>query len=121
MGTFSIFNPEEVKWTDFGVGEPKTAIFQGSENFTVQYFELPAKSAGAPHIHPEEQVIYVVHGHMGVHFEGENYIAPQGSLICIPANVEHYGFNPCNGTTLTMELFTPKRPSAQSEKIDSIS
>lgn len=121
MSQFSVFNPEEVKWKDFGVGEPKTAIFQGSDHLTIQYFELPGKSAGAPHIHAEEQIVYVVRGHMGIHYDGQDYFAPQGCLVCIPANVEHYGFNPSNETAVTLEIFLPKRASQQSEKVDDFS
>jgi len=121
MSDFAIFNPQEVEWTDFGPGAPKTAIFQGSDSLTIQYFELPAKSKGEAHAHVEEQIVYVLHGHLGINFGGKDFFAHQGSLVIIPPNIPHYGFNPCNETAMTMEIFSPKRDKPQSAKLDDFS
>ena len=117
MSKFEIFNPQEVQWKDFG-GELKTAVFQGSDALTIQYFELPAKSKGNIRTQELEQILYVVHGHMGMHVDGQDYCAHQGSLMRIPPNVPYYGFNPCNHTAITMKILVPKRDIAQSEKVD---
>lgn len=120
MSEFAVFNPQEVQWTDAGFGALKTAVFQGSESLTIQYFELPPKSKGTVRTISAEQIVYIVHGCMGMYCDGKVKYAPQGSLILVPANVPYYGFNPCNYTVTTMKILLPKQDTLQSDQVENI-
>ena len=109
MSSAEVFNINKVVWQEFGPGNPRTAIYQGSEHLTIQYFELPSKSQGPPEHHPEEQIACVLKGMCRFWVEGKTYEAGPGCLIRIPANAEHYGMNPGNQTAVTLEIFIPKR------------
>lgn len=113
-----LFDINEVVWKEGARPDiPRTAIFQGSEHMTIQYFELPSKSQGPPHIHEEEQIVCVLQGRIEVWVDGVSYEAGPGCIVLIPSNVEHYGSNPGRQTAVTLEIFTPKRTDhKQSEK-----
>ncbi|MCR4443002.1 MAG: cupin domain-containing protein [Peptococcaceae bacterium] len=116
MATPKVFDLQEVIWEDMGSGLPRTAIFQGSEHLTIQCFELPPHSQGAPHSHEHEQIVYIQQGKLGFWIDGKTYKAGSGCIVLIPSNCEHYGMNLGSQTAITVEIFVPKRADRQQSK-----
>ena len=77
--------------------------FRGEDVLMVMNWLDPGMQTN-PHSHPFEQCVYIVQGRMRFHIEGG-----PGSLIRIPANVEHYG-EPCGDEqVLNLDVFNPIR------------
>ena len=62
-----------------------------------------------PHSHPNEQIVYILEGHIDFHIEGDVRRLGPGNLLVLPPNVEHYGVVVGDVPVLNLDVFTPKR------------
>lgn len=62
-----------------------------------------------PHSHPFEQLAYIVSGRMKFTVGDEVFDAGPGSVIRIPANVEHCGEPMGDEPVLNLDVFSPIR------------
>jgi len=62
-----------------------------------------------PHSHPFEQAVYIVQGKVRFHIGGEVFEGGPGSVIRIPANIEHYAEPFGDEPVLNLDIFAPLR------------
>ena len=62
-----------------------------------------------PHSHPFEQLVYIVEGRVMYHVGDESFDAGPGSLIRIPAHVQHYAEPVGDTPVLNLDVFAPMR------------
>ena len=109
MKKAEMFNIQAVDWQM--IGPNRTAIFQGAENVTIQYWELPpgSSSKNFPHSHPYEQISCVLAGNCIFGVDGEEFEAGPGCMVYMPANAMHYGITVGSQTAVCIDVFAPKR------------
>lgn len=84
------------------------AGFRGDDVLLVMNWLEPGMDLN-PHSHPFEQVVYIVKGKVRFHIGDETFDAEAGSVIRIPANVEHYGEPLGDEPALNLDVFAPIR------------
>ena len=61
------------------------------------------------HIHPNEQIGYVISGKIEIIIDSKKYICQSGDGFCIPSNIEH-GFKVISKKNATyIEIFCPPK------------
>jgi quercetin dioxygenase-like cupin family protein len=78
------------------------------DRMIVGLMRMPAGTGAAPHSHPNEQWIYILEGVFHAIVGGKGIEAKPGSVIYVPANVEHSG---TAGTDRDVVFFTVKDAS----------
>jgi quercetin dioxygenase-like cupin family protein len=63
--------------------------------------------AGARHSHPQEQMVYIVRGHIRFEHPGGVFKAVSGDSFLVPGNVEHQAYALEDSEVL--DIFTPMR------------
>ena len=63
----------------------------------------------SPHSHPFDQIVYITQGQIKYHVGDEVHDGGPGSLIHIPANVEHYAEPYGDEPVLNLDVFSPVR------------
>jgi len=84
------FAVSELESIDAGPGysTSRGGVVEG-ERMLVGYIHKPKGTGSRMHTHPNEQFNFVVKGTLKGVISGKEFIAPQGSLIFIPANAPH--------------------------------
>ena len=84
------FAIKELEGIDAGPGysTSRGGVVEG-ERMLVGYIHKPKGTGSRMHTHPNEQFNFVVRGTLKGVINGKEFIAPQGSLIFIPANAPH--------------------------------
>jgi quercetin dioxygenase-like cupin family protein len=84
------FAIKELEGIDAGPGysTSRGGVVEG-ERMLVGYIHKPKGTGSRMHTHPNEQFNFVVKGTLKGVINGKEFIAPQGSLIFIPANAPH--------------------------------
>jgi quercetin dioxygenase-like cupin family protein len=75
-------------------GPGYSPVFGGcieGERMIVALMRAPAGKMGDPHLHPNEQWIYIMEGEFDFRTGGKTYIVGQGGVIYIPAATVHQG------------------------------
>ena len=99
-------------WTEL----PKEAVrpgversgFRGEQVLMVMNWLTPGMEV-RPHSHPFEQLAYIVQGRMRFVVGEEVFEAGPGSVIRIPADVEHCGEPLGDEPVLNLDVFSPIR------------
>lgn len=82
----------------------------GDENVILVMNEIEPEIEVAPHTHDEfDQIATIVEGHARYHVGGVAHEVGPGSLLFIPAGVEHYIEPTGGGRVLNMDVFAPAR------------
>jgi quercetin dioxygenase-like cupin family protein len=95
------------------IGEPGQARFKAvlGETSSFILWELPPASmtgtAGAGHHHTAEQISYVLEGHADARIGDQVARVGPGTLLMIPADVEHLPMAAVNGETVLLLDFQP--------------
>jgi quercetin dioxygenase-like cupin family protein len=81
----------------------------GGEAVGVVLIRTPA-GGGSPeglHIHPHEQVFYVLEGRMGVEVDGQTFQVTPGSVVVFPKGVPHRNWTADGQPTLHLAINVP--------------
>lgn len=98
-----------IAWERVREGVERKA-FSG-DGATVSLNRLQPGHEPRPHSHPNEQIVYILEGHIDFHVGDEDqveHLGP-GSLLVLPGNVEHWGIVVGDEPVLNLDIFTPKR------------
>ena len=89
-GTYT-FKMDELDSVEAGTGYSTAngGVVEG-ERMLVGYIHKPRGTGSRMHSHPNEQLNYVVKGTLQGSINDVEVVAPQGTLIYIPANAPHY-------------------------------
>ena len=71
-----------------GYSTSEGGVVEG-ERMLVGYIHKARGTGSRPHSHPNEQFNYVLQGTLQVEIDGQTFEAPAGTLVYVPANVEH--------------------------------
>lgn len=63
------------------------------------------------HVHPSDQLYYVLTGTMHARVGGSTYVVKPGNLVIIPAGAPHWNWNEGNTDELHFELIVPAPPA----------
>lgn len=85
------FKMDELERIEAGTGYSTSngGVVEG-ERMLVGYIHKPRGTGSRLHSHPNEQLNYVVKGTLQGTINDMEVVAPQGTLIYIPANAPHY-------------------------------
>ena len=67
----------------------------------------PGADGGPAERHDGDQVVYVIEGEARVRVGGDEHHAPAGSLLVIPAGVEHHVSNPGRVPLFFVTVYAP--------------
>lgn len=67
------------------------AKFVHTQNMTVAYWNITANHTMPEHAHPHEQVVNLLEGTFELVIDGRPQRAEPGTVIVIPANINHSG------------------------------
>jgi quercetin dioxygenase-like cupin family protein len=76
----------------------------GATTCSINCIKTPP-GGGSPagmHVHAVDQIFYILSGTMNLAIEGQEYLAPPGSLVVFPKGVPHRNWN--GGTEPTVHL-----------------
>lgn len=84
------FNLAEVEKIPAGTGYSTShgGVIEG-ERMLVGYINKPKGTGSRMHTHPNEQFNFVLKGTLKGSIDGHDFVAPQGTLIYIPADTPH--------------------------------
>lgn len=71
-----------------GYSTSKGGVVEG-ERMLVGYIRKPRGTGSRVHTHPNEQFNYVLQGTLDVEIDGQKFLAPAGTVVHVPPNVEH--------------------------------
>lgn len=71
-----------------GYSTSKGGVVEG-DRMLVGYIHKARGTGSRPHSHPNEQFNYVLRGTLRVEIDGQTFDAPAGTLVYVPANIEH--------------------------------
>ena len=71
-----------------GYSTSQGGVVEG-ERMLVGYIHKPRGTGSRPHSHPNEQFNYVLQGTLQVEMDGQSFQVPSGSVVYVPANMEH--------------------------------
>jgi len=77
------------------------------QDLMLLYNTFQAGSEFPEHAHPQEQITYVLSGHLTVTAEGKAYALTAGQCLLFPADVPH-GLT-AQEDTVVLDLFSPPR------------
>jgi quercetin dioxygenase-like cupin family protein len=85
-----IFNMAELEKVPAGTGYSTShgGVVEG-ERMLVGYIHKPKGTGSQVHTHPNEQFNFVVKGTLKGNIDGHDFVAPEGTLIYIPAEAPH--------------------------------
>ena len=109
MGRAFVLRPGEGRSIDFGAFRMsvKATHDDTSGSFTLLEADEPANFGPPLHVHRDAaEAFYVLEGEYVLFIEGREYSCPAGSLIFIPAGVEH-GFRVGGVASRKLVLFAP--------------
>lgn len=66
------------------------SVLEG-DRILVGLMRMPAGTCAGRHSHPNEQWIYIMEGTFEAVIEGQQVVAPAGTILFIPANAMHEG------------------------------
>ena len=66
----------------------KGGVVEG-ERMLVGYINKAKGTGSRPHSHPNEQFNYILQGTLDVEIDGQKFLAKAGSVVYVPANMEH--------------------------------
>jgi quercetin dioxygenase-like cupin family protein len=99
---------EAMEWKPVRPGIDRKAF--GSEHVTLALHRLMPGHEPRPHQHPNEQIVYIMAGHIDFHVGDEVVRLGPGGLLRVPPNVMHYGVVVGDEPVLNLDVFTPARP-----------
>src|SRR3546814_8559594 len=70
---------------------PVFGVCVEGDRMSVALMRAPAGKSGDPHLHPNEQWIYILEGQFDFRTDGKTFIVGPGGLIFIPAAQVHQG------------------------------
>jgi quercetin dioxygenase-like cupin family protein len=76
------------------------------ETLMMTFVDYLAGSAVPTHVHPAEQITYVLEGLLEVTVGSEHQVLGPGEGVCIPPNVEHSS-HPVDGAAKALDAWTP--------------
>ena len=71
-----------------GYSTSKGGVVEG-ERMLVGYIHKAKGTGSRPHSHPNEQFNYILKGTLDVEIDGQKFQAKAGSVVYVPANMEH--------------------------------
>ena len=71
-----------------GYSTSKGGVVEG-ESMLVGYIHKAKGTGSRPHSHPNEQFNYILQGTLDVEIDGQKFQAKAGSVVYVPANMEH--------------------------------
>ena len=71
-----------------GYSTSKGGVVEG-ERMLVGYIHKAKGTGSRPHSHPNEQFNYILQGTLDVEIDGQKFQAKAGSVVYVPANIEH--------------------------------
>ena len=71
-----------------GYSTSKGGVIEG-ERMLVGYINKAKGTGSRPHSHPNEQFNYILQGTLDVEIDGQKFLAKAGSVVYVPANMEH--------------------------------
>ena len=71
-----------------GYSTSKGGVVEG-ERMLVGYIHKAKGTGSRPHSHPNEQFNYILQGTLEVEIDGQKFQAKAGSVVYVPANMEH--------------------------------
>lgn len=71
-----------------GYSTSKGGVVEG-ERMLVGYIHKAKGTGSRPHSHPNEQFNYILQGTLDVEIDGQKFKAKAGSVVYVPANMEH--------------------------------
>jgi quercetin dioxygenase-like cupin family protein len=98
----------KIPWERVREGVERKA-FSG-DGATVSLNRLMPGHEPCPHHHPNEQISYVLSGHLDFHVGDKVVNLGPGGLLVVPPNVQHWGVVVGEEPVLNLDVFTPKRP-----------
>ncbi len=80
----------ELDKIDAGTGYSTShgGILEG-ERMQVGLIRKPRRTGSRPHSHPNEQFNYVLQGTLKVEMDGQQFLAPAGTVVYVPADMVH--------------------------------
>ncbi|SET66307.1 Cupin domain-containing protein [Natronincola peptidivorans] len=96
-----------IQSTTCGEGIKRKILASGGKMMTVEV-EFQKGAIGANHVHPHEQVSYVVKGSFDYHIGKEKCILRKGDSVYVPSNIEH-GCVALESNSVLLDVFTPQR------------
>ena len=85
----------------------------GTGSCTISWIRTPA-GGGSPeglHVHPVDQIFYVLEGDMAVEIHGRQQTVGPGSLVVFPAHVAHRNWNVGSRPTVHLAINAPAPPA----------
>ena len=84
------FNMKQLDVVAAGTGysTSKGGVVEG-ERMLVGYIHKAKGTGSRPHSHPNEQFNFVLQGTLEVEIDGQKFKVPAGSIVYVPANMEH--------------------------------
>ena len=99
---------DEMPWEDVRPGVRRTGF--GNEQVTLVMNEIAPGNQPRPHSHPDFfQIATIVSGRGRYHVGEEHNEVGPGSVMLIPAGVEHYIENTGEEPILNLDVFAPAR------------
>jgi mannose-6-phosphate isomerase-like protein (cupin superfamily) len=95
---FSVYRHDGYEWEYLYDGESCRII--GSN-------VAPHSAAPAHHVHPVDQLYYVIHGEMQLQLGAERFTAGPNTLVFIPAGVPHHNWNEGDVDEFHFEVLAP--------------
>lgn len=81
----------------------------GATNCEINCIKTPT-GGGSPagmHVHDVDQIFYILSGTMNIAIEGQEYLAPPGSLVVFPKGVPHRNWNGGSEPTVHLAFNVP--------------
>jgi quercetin dioxygenase-like cupin family protein len=85
----------------------------GTGSCTISWIRTPA-GGGSPeglHVHPVDQIFYILDGTMTIEIQGERQGVGAGSIVLFPAGVPHRNWNDGTDPTIHLAINAPAPPS----------
>lgn len=95
-------------WTPVRDGVERKAV--SGEGATVALHRLQPGHKPQPHAHENEQIAYILKGHIRFYVGEEEHLLGPGGVLVIPPNVRHWGEVEGDEEVLNLDVFTPRRP-----------
>lgn len=98
------------RWTDVLAERLTDTIvrrFITTSRVTIARFELGAGTLAARHAHDQEQITWIIVGHLRIDVDGTTYDLGAGELLHIPGGVPHE--TRAVQDTVALDIFSPPR------------
>jgi quercetin dioxygenase-like cupin family protein len=97
---------QEAKTSEPEAGLKRRVLAYNEKLFLAEH-EMEKGWVGSVHSHPHDQIVYVVHGHLKVSYQGETFEIRTGDTFVVRGGVEH-GASALEDS-LVIDVFTPCR------------